>query len=100
MLARVALEPRARGRVLNLGSPGPEIRMDALAELILRTVGRTAVIAPRPATPGSPARRCPDVREMEAVTGFRATTSLEEGVRRTYEWYQPEFESRPEETSS
>ncbi len=99
MLARVALEPRGRGRVLNLGSPGPEIRMDALAELILRTVGRTAVIAPRPATPGSPARRCPDMREMEAVTGFRAATRLEEGVRRTYEWYRPEFESRPEATA-
>ena len=73
--------------------------MDALAELILRTVGRTAVIAPRPATPGSPARRCPDMREMEAVTGFRAATRLEEGVRRTYEWYRPEFESRPEATA-
>jgi UDP-glucose 4-epimerase len=33
-------------------------------------------------------RRMPDVRRAEAVLGFRADTSLEEGLRKTVAWFE------------
>jgi nucleoside-diphosphate-sugar epimerase len=33
-------------------------------------------------------RRVPDVRKAERVLGFRAEVPLEEGLRRTIDWFQ------------
>ncbi len=88
MIVRATGEPGCASQVLNLGSQGPELPIGDLAELILRTVGRDAAIDARAATPGSPPRRCPDMSRMAELTGYRARVSLEEGCRRTWEWYR------------
>ena len=88
MVVRAADAPRGAGLVLNVGNQQPEIRMGELAELILQTVGRTAAVDPKPATPGSPTRRCPDVTRIAELTGYRGLTSLEQGVTQTYDWYR------------
>lgn len=88
MIVRATGEPNGANQVLNLGSQGPELPIGDLAELILRTVGRDVPIDARPATPGSPPRRCPDMSRMTELTGYRARISLEEGCRRTWEWYR------------
>ena len=36
--------------------------------------------------PGSVLRRCPDLTKLRALTRYEPTVSLEEGVRRTFEW--------------
>jgi len=88
MMVRAAGNSSCEGEVLNLGTEGPEISIGELAGLILRTVGRDAGIDARPATPGSPARRCPDMSRMAERTGYRSRISLEEGCRRTWDWYR------------
>lgn len=63
---------------------GEETRIEDLARLVLATCGHKARIEPRPAPPGSVARRVPDVRKLEAL-GFRPTIGLAEGVRQCFE---------------
>jgi nucleoside-diphosphate-sugar epimerase len=88
MIVRAAQEPRGAGEVINIGSERPEVRIGDLAELIVRVVGRELAIEPLPATPGSPVRRCPDMSKTRALTGHEAEVTLEDGVRRTYDWYR------------
>jgi nucleoside-diphosphate-sugar epimerase len=89
MIARAAATPACAGEVLNVGNESPEITIGELAAVIVRTVGKRLTIDAKPATPGSPARRCPDMTRMATLTGYRARVSLEDGVRRTYAWYRP-----------
>jgi nucleoside-diphosphate-sugar epimerase len=89
MLLRAATLPACAGAVLNLGNQAPEVSIGTVAEIVVRTVGKPLTIVPRPATPGSPARRGPDMTRMATLTGYRGGVSLEEGIRRTYEWYRP-----------
>jgi len=89
MIVHAAQAPSCEDQVLNVGSQSPELTIGELAEVIVRVVGKDLKIVPRPATPGSPMRRCPDMSRMAALTGARARISVEEGVRRTYDWYRP-----------
>jgi UDP-glucose 4-epimerase len=88
MLLGVLQSSSARDEVLNLGSESPEVTIEELAEVIIATVGKPLSIVRKPATPGSPARRAPEMSRMKQVTGRVAKVPLAEGVRRTYEWYR------------
>jgi nucleoside-diphosphate-sugar epimerase len=52
----------------------------------------TAGVSPRittaPAPPGAVGRRCPDLSRLRALTGCEPAVPLEEGVRRTFDWYR------------
>jgi nucleoside-diphosphate-sugar epimerase len=89
MMVRAATVPAAVGQVLNVGSQSPETSIAELAEVVLRVVGKRLTIDAKPATPGSPRRRCPDMSRMAALTGCRARVPLELGIERTYSWYRP-----------
>jgi nucleoside-diphosphate-sugar epimerase len=88
LIARLALAEDALGGVFNVGNQGEEVAVGQLAELIVAAVGRSVAIEAGPDTPGSPARRCPDMTRTGAVTGYEARVSLPEGLRRTYDWYR------------
>jgi nucleoside-diphosphate-sugar epimerase len=90
MIGQAAFSERCAGEVLNVGNQTPEVTMGELARAICRTVGRDLDIAAQPATPGSPARRCPDMSRMAELTGVRAQVGLEEGLQRTWDWYRRE----------
>ena len=88
LVLRAALSPEGEGRVLNAGAQEPEWTIGEVAEVVCRSVGKRLDIVPLPATPGSPLRRAPDLSEIRALTGYTPAVGLEEGVRRTYEWYR------------
>lgn len=72
---------------INLGT-GVEVSIRELVETIARLVGfqgRTVWDATKP--DGQP-RRCLDVKRAQALLGFSARTTLEEGLRRTIDWYE------------
>jgi nucleoside-diphosphate-sugar epimerase len=87
-VARLALDPGAVGGTFNVGVQAPEMTMGGLAELLMATVGRDLRIVPGETAPGSPPRRCPDMTRTIALTGHEPSVSLEDGVRRTYDWYR------------
>ncbi len=79
---------------------GREVSVGELARIVARSRGREIRIVPGDPLKGSPARRCPDVRKLERL-GFEPTVSLEEGVRRTVEWYHAaKSDSTPPRTGS
>lgn len=99
LILRAAAAPGSEGETLNIGSPGPEISIGQLARLILKVTGKELKIVPRPATPGSPPRRCPDLTRTTALTGYQAQVTLEEGLARTYAWYREQVFSGREQSA-
>jgi UDP-glucuronate decarboxylase len=74
--------------IVHLGNDREETTMGDLAKLVLRTAGINPTINPAPAPPGAVARRCPDLARLRALTGYEPAVPLEEGVRRTFDWYR------------
>jgi nucleoside-diphosphate-sugar epimerase len=88
MIRRVAEETTCIGGTFNLGSQAPEVTIGELAKVIVSTVGRDLEIVTGTETQGSPLRRCPDTARATEATDYRPEIGLEEGVRRTYDWYR------------
>jgi nucleoside-diphosphate-sugar epimerase len=88
MLELAASSERCLGETLNLGAESPEVTIGELSQKVIDTVGRKLTIVPKPATPGSPARRCPDMTKTAELTGYRSRVTLEEGLARTFDWYR------------
>lgn len=74
---------------VNLGS-GREISIRDLVEMIAKITGFAGEIRWDTTKPNGQPRRCLDVRKAEQAFGFRSTTSFEDGLRRTVEWYLSE----------
>ena len=70
------------GPLLNIGS-GQEVSIGDLASLIARVVGFRGRLAFDRSKPDGTPRKWLDTRRLQAL-GWRASTSLEEGVRRTW----------------
>lgn len=75
------------GEVVNLGNP-EEVSILEVAELIRRLTGSGSEIVFGPLPQDDPARRRPDISKAEKVLGWRPTTPLEEGLRRTVEYFR------------
>ena len=71
---------------INLGS-GQEISIKELVQTIARLTGFAGDIRWDSSKPDGQPRRGLDISRARAELGFEAHTSLEEGLRRTIEWY-------------
>jgi GDP-L-fucose synthase len=72
---------------VNLGS-GEEMSIRELAELIGELIGFEGEIEWNSAKPNGQPRRRLDVTRAEQLFGFRARTSLRDGLERTIAWYR------------
>ncbi len=72
---------------VNLGS-GNEVVIKDLVETIARLTGFNGEIRWRSDRPDGQPRRQLDTSRAFEKFGFRARTSLEEGLKRTIEWYE------------
>ena len=72
---------------VNLGS-GQEISIKDLAEMIARLTGFEGSIVWDTTKPNGQPRRALDTSRAEKFFGWRASTSFEEGLRQTIEWYK------------
>jgi GDP-L-fucose synthase len=72
---------------VNLGS-GREISIKELAHLIVKLTAFTGEIRWDTTKPDGQPRRCLDTSKAEREFGFRAQTSLEDGIRKTIAWYE------------
>lgn len=88
LISKAAESADTIGEALNIGNEAPEVKMGALAEIILKVVGRNLTLAPQPETPGSPRRRCPNMSKTIEMTGYTPEVDLESGVQKTFSWYQ------------
>lgn len=88
----LATERYDKGDPVNLGT-GREISIRDLAALIAKLAGYHGEIVWDASKPDGQPRRCLDTSRARAEFGFTAKTSLEEGLRRTLEWYRSSYES-------
>src|SRR2546421_3163310 len=72
---------------VNLGN-GREVLIRDLIQTIARLTGFEGEIRWQPDKPDGQPRRCLDVTRAFEKFGFRAQTSLEDGLRRTIDWYE------------
>lgn len=80
--------PEAVGRIVHIGDDSQETTIADLAKIVMRVVGASPVLEPAESHQGSVARRCPDIHLLRTLTGYEPTVTLEEGIRRTWEWYR------------
>lgn len=92
---RAAVADGVVGEVLNLGC-GEEVSMRDLATTLLRLLGDPVVpeFGALPDRPTEIWRMRADPGKAERLLGWRSTVPLEEGLRRTIEWYRAEL-ARP-----
>ena len=77
------------GEPVNLGT-GSEISISELAELVGELTGYDGDIVWDTSRPNGQPRRSLDTSRAEELFGFRARTSLREGLERTIAWYRAE----------
>jgi GDP-L-fucose synthase len=84
-----ALERLEGSDPVNIGA-GFEISIRGLAEKIGALCGFRGRLVWDSTKPDGQPRRCLDTSAAEARLGWRATTTFDEGLRRTIEWYRAE----------
>jgi UDP-glucose 4-epimerase len=90
---KAATVQEAVGQVFNIGSDR-ETSINELAQLIQKLTGSTSEIVHMPyETAYGPSfeetrRRVPNASRAREVLGFEASTSLEDGLQRTLDWFQ------------
>lgn len=72
---------------VNLGA-GFEVSIRELVDLIARLTGFSGRILWDRSRPDGQLRRCLDTSRAKREFGFAAKVSLEEGLRKTIEWYR------------
>ena len=76
-----------KNKVLNLGCEKPEISIGALAELINKVINKKIIFQPGKIENGSPSRRSPDMAYTLSLIDSYDYFSLEEGLKKTFNWY-------------
>jgi len=72
---------------VNLGNPS-EMTILEFAEYIQRITGTRSTLVFEPLPEDDPRQRKPDIAKARAVLGWEPLVSLEEGLRRTVEYFR------------
>lgn len=73
---------------VNLGNP-TEFTMLEFAEVVRRVAGGPGRTVFQPLPTGDPRQRQPDIGRARRLLGWEPQVALEEGLRRTVEWFRP-----------
>ncbi|MBL1099182.1 NAD-dependent epimerase/dehydratase family protein [Streptomyces coffeae] len=86
--------PTKEPLLVNVGNDQEEIPIRELARKVFDALGRHPALDVHPAPPLSPVRRLPDISLLRELTGYRPAVDLDEGLRRTCEWYARDLAAR------
>jgi len=81
------MEEKARGIVINIGND-KETTILEIAQKIIEITGSKSKIVFKPLPIDDPARRQPNIERARKILNWEPTTSLEEGLRKTINWYK------------
>jgi UDP-glucose 4-epimerase len=79
------MERAPAGALYNVGG-GTEATMRDVIATLERVAGRSLELVEQPAAAGDVRRTSADTDRIEREVGWRATTSLEDGLRAQWEW--------------
>ena len=80
------------GEPFNIGTKDPEISMGELAKHIINISGKNLNVKYQTSSDSNyladnPQRRCPSIDKAERLVGYNPKVTLEDGLKRTYEYY-------------
>jgi nucleoside-diphosphate-sugar epimerase len=81
------LAPEAADGIFNVGNPSEEFSVNELIALLSRISGKPIEPRYEAFTGEGTRRRLPDIARARELLGFEPRVTLEEGLRRTYDWY-------------
>jgi UDP-glucose 4-epimerase len=84
---RAATAPDASGEVINVAT-GQQISIKELAETLATIIGVSIPPVHTPARAGDVRDSLADISKARRLLGYEPTVGLEEGLRRTVEWYR------------
>ena len=87
MLRRMLINEACRGATLNLGTQSPEVSIRDVVGICIDICGKQLKIDELSSTPGSPARRAPDMQKTNHLIGFESEIGLRQGIQETWAWY-------------
>lgn len=87
-----ALDRPYQNEVINLGK-GSGTSLKDFIRTIERHTGKAANITQLPNQPGDVPYTCADVSKAERLVGYRSKVPVDDGIRRTVEWYREAFGS-------
>jgi UDP-glucose 4-epimerase len=79
--------PGARGNVMNVAN-AREVSVNEIAEAVQKVTGKNVGVVHEPALKGDPPRNLPDTSKAKMLLNYEATTSIEDGITKTVEWYK------------
>ncbi len=79
---------RAVGQAFNIGNPRSTITVYHLAQLVIRLADSRSEVRFVKRDLPDVELRVPDVKKAEGLLGFKARVDLEEGIKRTIDWYR------------
>lgn len=80
-----------KGEIINIGNETNEITIKELAERLFKVANVSPRIEIKEAPKGSVERRCPSIKKLIRLTGYSETVSLDEGLKRTFEWCKKDY---------
>ncbi|RLI74045.1 GDP-mannose 4,6-dehydratase, partial [Archaeoglobales archaeon] len=86
-----SIQKNIKNEIFNMGT-GKLTTIKEVIELIAKTVGKEPKIVYKPARLGEITNFSADVSKLEKFFGKTPSTSLEEGLRKTYDWFVREVE--------
>ena len=86
-LLRLAALEEAKGSIVNIGNDRETSIID-MAKLVLNLTGSSAGLTFHPLPEDDPMRRKPDISRARSLLGWEPEVSLEDGLRRTIEWFR------------
>jgi len=84
---RMLFKPGLKGEVFNVGTD-KETKIIDLAKMIIRLTNSNSKIRFLPPRPDDPPRRTPDITKARKILGWEPKVDLEEGLKRTIEWFK------------
>lgn len=84
--------PEAVGHSFNIGNSRAVITILGLAQTVCRVLGSRSEIVFDPPLSADIAIRIPSVQKTADILGFRSAVDLEEGIRRTSEYYRRQLQ--------
>ena len=79
--------PKAIGQSFNIGNARAVVTIYGLAQTICRVLNSKSKILFKPALSADIELRIPSIDKAYTLLGFKAAVELDEGIRRTAEWY-------------
>jgi UDP-glucose 4-epimerase len=87
---RAAVAPDAAGEVINVAT-GRKISINELAHMLARIIGAPPTVVHAPVRAGDVRDSLADISKARQLLAYEPTIDLEEGLRRTVEWYRKEL---------